>query len=75
MPTIRPEDFTAPEPGVWRFDPMHFPHPMSRLAEEIVNPSVAAGAAAGNARYSSFAGPFQLGLVLRFGYTQLQPLD
>ena len=67
MATVRPEDFTTPNPGVWRFDPVHFPRPMSRIAAEVLSPAVAAGTVIGAQRYGALA-PEALRIMQRAGW-------
>ena len=74
MATVRPEDFTTPNPGVWRFDPVHFPRPMSRIAAEVLSPAVAAGTVIGAQRYGALTGALLLEPILRFRYTRVAPL-
>lgn len=43
--------FEPPRPGTWQLDAEHYPHPVSRYKQELLNQAMDAGVTAGASRY------------------------
>ena len=73
MTAIAPISFTAPGPGAWELDTVHFQRPMSMLAHESLRGGFARGFAESCARYGMLLSHLQPELVHGFIYMKAVP--
>jgi phosphohistidine swiveling domain-containing protein len=66
--------FTAPGPGSWQLDGVHFPHPVTKLFAEVFPPSFDAGFRQGARTYGSLLETIEFGVVNRFMYFAPRPV-
>ncbi|HEX7792825.1 MAG TPA: PEP-utilizing enzyme [Vicinamibacterales bacterium] len=66
--------FTAPGPGSWQLDGVHFPHPVTKLFAEVFPRSFDAGFREGARIYGSLLETIEFGTVNRFLYFTPRPV-
>jgi phosphohistidine swiveling domain-containing protein len=66
--------FTAPGPGSWQLDGVHFPHPVTKIFEEVFPRSFDAGFREGARAYGSLLETIEFGTVNRFMYFAPRPV-
>jgi phosphohistidine swiveling domain-containing protein len=66
--------FTAPGPGSWQLDGVHFPHPVTKLFAEVFPPSFDAGFREGARIYGSLLETIEFGTANRFMYFAPRPV-